>query len=239
MAEVAGAALIHMERFYGHFLAREAMAKEGFSPYPQLDQIAAAAVVIDAAGRRFVDEGIIYMSNVVASFEGVHIYHRPGYLGRKYPANPTIERAGGKVYARRIRTISRRCRPIDPANNPGSIQHCHRRRIPRRTGHSPEHAVPAAPLDLSALIAIPLSVGITTTMGGIAIDANMGVKRPDGSVGLLAAGSSTGGLEGDDWLCRRPDQSGSYRSDCGRKRLIARIFVIISNSKGYLICQWT
>ena len=71
MAEAAGAELVSMERFYGHFLAREAMLKEGLSPYPQLDQIAAAAVVVDNTGRRFVDEGLggIYMSNVVSRFD--------------------------------------------------------------------------------------------------------------------------------------------------------------------------
>jgi fumarate reductase flavoprotein subunit len=41
-------------------------------------------------------------------------------------------------------------------------------------------------------------VGITNTMGGIAIDDTMRVKRPDGSTidGLYAVGGSTGGLEG-------------------------------------------
>ena len=213
MAEVAGAALIHMERFYGHFLAREAMAKEGFSPYPQLDQIAAAAVVIDAAGRRFVDEGIggIYMSNVVASFEDPastftifdrDIWEKGPGVKSVYPANPTIERAGGKVYRASDPDDLAGQIGVDPSILRTTLEAYNTAiedgsRVAQGVPRS-DHAVPAAPLDLSALIAIPLSVGITTTMGGIAIDANMGVKRPDGSVipGLLAAGSSTGGLEG-------------------------------------------
>ena len=61
-----------------------------------------------------------------------------------------------------------------------------------------DHAVPAAPLDTSALMAIPLAVGITNTMGGIAIDGRMRVRRSGGGLipGLYAAGGTTGGLEG-------------------------------------------
>ena len=59
MAEAVGARLLMMERFYGHFVAREALQQlDAFSRYPQVDQIAAAAIVIDNTGRRFVDEGL-------------------------------------------------------------------------------------------------------------------------------------------------------------------------------------
>ena len=59
-------------------------------------------------------------------------------------------------------------------------------------------AVPAAPLEVLPLMAIPLVVGITNTMGGISIDGRMRVKRPDGGIinGLYAVGGTTGGLEG-------------------------------------------
>ena len=213
MAEAAGAALIHMERFYGHFLAREAMEKEGFSPYPQLDQIAAAAIVVNATGRRFVDEGIggIYMSNVVARFEDPastftifdrDIWENGAGVKSVYPANPTIERAGGTVYrassaaelASQIGVDSEVLREtIDGYNSALADGSRVADGVPRS-----DHAVPAAPLDTSALMAIPLSVGITNTMGGIAIDGETRVKRPDGSVipGLFAAGGATGGLEG-------------------------------------------
>ena len=61
-----------------------------------------------------------------------------------------------------------------------------------------DHAIPAAPLDTSALMAIPLAVGLTNTMGGIAIDGAMRVldKNDQPIDGLFAAGGTTGGLEG-------------------------------------------
>jgi fumarate reductase flavoprotein subunit len=213
MAEAAGAELIFMERFYGHFLAREAMQREGFSPYPQLDQIAAAAIVVDNTGRRFVDEGLggIYMSNVVSRFDNPaatftifdrDIWEKGPGVKSVYPANPTIERSGGTVYRAESPADLARQLEVNPGTLTETIESYNNclqdgsrlaQGIPRS-----DHAVPAAPLDTSALLAIPLVVGITNTMGGIAIDATMRVKRPDGSTidGLYAIGGSTGGLEG-------------------------------------------
>ena len=57
---------------------------------------------------------------------------------------------------------------------------------------------PPAPIATPPFFAIPICPGITNTMGGIAIDGNGRVRRPDGSTiaGLYAAGGCTGGLEG-------------------------------------------
>jgi fumarate reductase flavoprotein subunit len=58
----------------------------------------------------------------------------------------------------------------------------------------------AAPrrIETPPFFAIPICAGITNTMGGIAIDGQGRVRRPDGSAiaGLYAAGGTTGGLEG-------------------------------------------
>jgi fumarate reductase flavoprotein subunit len=54
------------------------------------------------------------------------------------------------------------------------------------------------PIETAPFFAIPICAGITNTMGGIAIDGNGRVRRPDASTieGLYAAGGCTGGLEG-------------------------------------------
>jgi len=213
MAEAAGAALVNMERFYGHFLSRDVMTGAHLSPYPQVDPIAAAAIVVDGSGRRFADEGLggIYMTNVVARFDDPlsawtifdrRIWEEGPGVKSVYPANPTVEKAGGKVYradspaelAHQIgidaATLTRTVETYNAAlcgDNRASID------IPRSDG-----AVPATPLAVRPLMAIPLVVGITNTMGGIAIEGRMRVKRADGAIipGLLAAGGTTGGLEG-------------------------------------------
>ena len=40
MAVGAGAALVGLDRFYGHLLSRDAMENRGLWPYPQIDAIA-------------------------------------------------------------------------------------------------------------------------------------------------------------------------------------------------------
>lgn len=214
MAETVGARLLMMERFYGHFVAREALQQpDVFSPYPQVDQITAAAIVVDNTGRRFVDEGLggIYMSNVVSRFDNPastftifdsQIWENGPGVKSVYPANPTIERSGGKVYrAKNPEDLARQI-GIEPATLTETIKcynaclkdnSCVAQGVPRT-----DHAVPAAVLDTSALMALPLAVGITNTMGGIAIDGSMRVlnKNNQPISGLFAAGGTTGGLEG-------------------------------------------
>jgi fumarate reductase flavoprotein subunit len=55
-----------------------------------------------------------------------------------------------------------------------------------------------APVTSPPFYAVPLAVGLTYTMGGIAIDAQTRVIGTDGApiAGLYAAGSCTGGVEG-------------------------------------------
>ncbi len=214
MAEDIGAKLVMMERFYGHFVAREALQRpEAFSPYPQVDQIAAAAIVVDNTGRRFVDEGLggIYISNVVSRFDNpastFTIFDRdiwengPG-VKSVYPANPTIERAGGKVYRADGPAALAQQLDVDPVTLTATIESYNAcledgSRVAQDIPRS-DHAIPAAPLDTSALMAIPLAVGLTNTMGGIAIDGAMRVLDKDDQPidGLFAAGGTTGGLEG-------------------------------------------
>src|SRR5690606_24771315 len=57
---------------------------------------------------------------------------------------------------------------------------------------------PHEPFATPPFYAAPACAAITSTLGGISIDAQARVLRPDGSAieGLFAAGSSTGGIEG-------------------------------------------
>jgi fumarate reductase flavoprotein subunit len=68
MAQALGATLTGMDRFYGHLLGREVFGNEKLWPYPILDHLASAGVLVDAEGRRFCDEGIggVYMANETA-----------------------------------------------------------------------------------------------------------------------------------------------------------------------------
>jgi fumarate reductase flavoprotein subunit len=57
MALAAGAKAVNMQYFYGHLIARKALVDDRFWPYPRLDSFVDAGILIDAGGKRFVDEG--------------------------------------------------------------------------------------------------------------------------------------------------------------------------------------
>ncbi|HYG41617.1 MAG TPA: FAD-dependent oxidoreductase, partial [Bordetella sp.] len=57
MAQAAGAALTDCSRFYGHVLCSDARHNDQVWPYPEIDAIATAGIVVDGYGRRCVDEG--------------------------------------------------------------------------------------------------------------------------------------------------------------------------------------
>jgi fumarate reductase flavoprotein subunit len=58
MAADAGAALVGLDRFYGHLLSRDAMENSGLWPFPQIDAVATASIVVDQRGYRVLDEGL-------------------------------------------------------------------------------------------------------------------------------------------------------------------------------------
>ena len=53
MAQAAGADLSTLDAFYGHVLSRDAMHNERVWPYPQLDELAAAGVLVKQCGQHF------------------------------------------------------------------------------------------------------------------------------------------------------------------------------------------
>jgi fumarate reductase flavoprotein subunit len=91
MAEAAGAAITRLDRFYGHLLSRDAMDNPGLWPYPQIDAVATAAIVVDAAGKRLLDEGLggISITNDLAPLKTR--FARPSSATRRFgrpPAKP-------------------------------------------------------------------------------------------------------------------------------------------------------
>jgi fumarate reductase flavoprotein subunit len=71
MALDAGAASAGMGAFYGHLMSRAALTNPRVWPYPELDGIAAAAIVVGPDGRRLLDEGLggIAIANALARLQ--------------------------------------------------------------------------------------------------------------------------------------------------------------------------
>lgn len=212
MAEAVGAALVNLDRFYGHLLSRNAMENEGLWPYPQIDAVATAAVVVDRDGRRLLDEGLggISITNDLAHLDdplcGTVICDAPIWetAGRaaQIPPNPQLIVGGGTLHqadtlaelAVGARLPPQALAETVEAYNDAVRNHQSATLSPPRSMRSGA----LRPIETAPFFAIPICAGITNTMGGIAVDGHGRVKRGDGSVisGLYAAGGATGGLEG-------------------------------------------
>jgi len=211
MAAEAGAALVRLDRFYGHLLCREAMTDGRLWPYPQIDVVACSGVVVGLDGARFLDEGLggIHAANEIAKLDnplstfavfGEEIWEGPGRTGGLIPPNPVLADFGATVH--RANTVGDLARlvGVDVEGLEQTIR-AHNRAI--ESGDAAlfpaRSKLRVAPRRIDPpFFAIPLCAAITFTMGGIAVDGDARAIGTDGQpiCGLYAAGNSIGGLEG-------------------------------------------
>lgn len=212
MAMRVGAATRNLHRFYGHLHGRRALSDPDVWPYPELDSVAAASIIVTPDGKRFVNEGLggMAITNALAALADpasativadAASWEGPGRSAR-IPANPFLEKFGGEViWADTIEELAQRA-AIEPAALAQTI-HDYNRSIEKGDG---EAIVPPRtsqkskpwPVAKAPYLAIPVCVGITYTMGGIVIDGDGRVLDTAGAPigGLYAAGTTTAGLEG-------------------------------------------
>ncbi len=212
MARAAGAAITDLSRFYGHLLCRDAMTNDKVWPYPELDGIATAGLLVGGDGRRLVDEGLggVNMANALARsadpLAGVIVFDAaiwdgPGRSAR-IPANPALENAGGTILRADSLAALASLAGL-PAEALAASVAAHNQAIASNAlaalspPRSAERFKPW-PIATAPFMAIPCCAGITYTMGGIRIDRDARVLNRAGTPipGLYAAGSCTGGLEG-------------------------------------------
>ncbi len=216
MARAIGAQLTGMNRFYGHLLIQDAMTNDDLWPFPVLDDLCVAGVMVDNSGQRFVDEGLggVYLANHVAGLPdplcSTVIFDHPIWEGPGKafitPANPLIVTNGGTVHkANDIASLAQKAglptaaleatvAQYNAAVDAGSTAQL----TPKRTTNNHK----AWPIRTSPFYAVRLAAGITYTMGGIAIDTDSRVLDANNHpiTGLYAAGCATGGLEGGDMV---------------------------------------
>lgn len=213
MAEDVGAELAGLGEFYGHLQHRDAMTNVALWPYPTLDAIAQAGIVVGADGRRFADEGRggVPVTNEIARLDDplsatLVIDHAiwTGEVGKAGPvaANPFLPDAGGWMHS--APDLAELARLADlPEDGLAETVAAYNAAIegdnlaeltpPRTTAPFAAYPIAARPFH-----AIPLCAGITGTMGGLTIDGHARVLKPGGEPipGLYAVGTTTGGLEG-------------------------------------------
>jgi fumarate reductase flavoprotein subunit len=212
MAQGLGAAVEDLAHFYGHVLSRDAFTNDRVWPYPQVDELGIAGLMVDTNGRRFADEGLggVALANSIARLPDplstwaifdAAVWEGPGRTAR-IPANPHLRRAGATIHeADSVRELARKA-GISPDGLEATVAQYQRAvregnlstLLPVRTSAA------QAPwlLDRPPYFAAPTCAGITYTMGGIVIDDHARVRRVSGAPieGLFAAGATTAGLEG-------------------------------------------
>lgn len=213
MAQAAGARLSNLLGFYGHVMSRQALDNPKLWPYPWLDLVAGASIVVDAGGRRFTDEsrGGVYLANRIAGLDDARgafaifdqaIWDGPGKAFMN-PPNPRLLNSGGTlVRADSIEALAAALGLPGEALRDEVARH--NAAVAAGTTASlqpPRGTAPMAPMPITGpFYGTPLAAGITHTMGGIAIDEWSRASMQDGQVfpGLYAAGSATGGVEGGE-----------------------------------------
>jgi fumarate reductase flavoprotein subunit len=223
MAEEAGARLTDAGSFYGHLLSRDSLTDPGLWPYPTMDTLAGAAIMIDRAGRRFIDEGLggIAHANALARLPNPsaataifdHAIWEAAGRAELVPPNPHLLTARGTLFsAPDLATLAAKIEVPPPAlvatvaayNTAVSAATPERLDPPRTAGRmfgesrAAGKRVEVAPVKEPPFYAVLLAAGISYTMGGIAIDEAARVISREGAPmpGLFAAGSCTGGVEG-------------------------------------------
>ena len=212
MAIAAGARTLGLDRFYGHVLSRDAMTNDKLWPYPYLDSLATAGIVVGAAGERFVDEGRggVTITNAIAKLADPFsttvifdhaIWEGPG-RGGLIPVNPHLPAVGGTMFSADDPAALARQLGMEPGRLVNTVRSYNQAIAAdalstlapaRRTSRHP-----ALPIAVAPFYAAPACAGITATMGGIAINEHAQALHEDGSAitGLYVAGGAAGGLEG-------------------------------------------
>ena len=216
MARAAGAKVIETGAFYGHVQSANALDNSRLWPYPTLDQLIGAGLLLAADGKRFADEGRggVFVANAIAQQQDplstLAIFDRAIWEGRArdfpLPANPLLAKAGAKAYQAGSLEAFATAAKVPPTNLMQTIAEYNAAVLSNNTMHlSPPrsiHLQRPIPITVPPFFAVPAVAGITYTMGGIAIDGDARVKGRYGGVikGLFAAGSATGGHEGGPFI---------------------------------------
>jgi fumarate reductase flavoprotein subunit len=214
MALDAGAKAVNLQYFYGHLISRKALVDDRFWPYPRLDSFVDEGILVDAQGRRFVDEGRgdVAVANELArsddptgatlifDHESWEASHRaPSSSSRAIPApNPWLRDNDGEIFsaetiaglAAELRLNAQQLTVTVEQYSRAVAANQHAALAVARSG-KPKPLRPP----YYGLRVVP---GITFTMGGILINGRGEVMDVNDKAigGLYAAGDAIGGLMG-------------------------------------------
>lgn len=199
IAERLDLRVVGLETFYGHLMSVDSLTNLRLWPWPTLDDLAVAGILVDETGSRLGSDGDggVFLANVVGrrsagarSFVVIdeEIWQRVGRRTRVLPCNPLLRTIGATMHSGNDLTMLAAAAGIDPAGLMATLAAAKVSApdAPRGQPRSPPFHI------------IPTCAGITNTLGGIAVDAGAAAVTADGRPfpGLFAAGGSIGGAEG-------------------------------------------
>jgi fumarate reductase flavoprotein subunit len=201
LAETLGLRTSALHRFYGHIVSAGALGDARLWPWPTLDELAMAGMLLDETGRD-VGEGLasgVAMANRVAAGAGRNrffvviddrIWRDIGPHTRVVPCNPFLATLNAPAHRSRDLLVAAAEAGIDPAGLSQSIM--------ARNQKSPAERGTRRPLYEPPFHILPAIAGITYTMSGVEIGTDCTVfdNAHHPVPGLYAAGATAGGLEG-------------------------------------------
>ena len=212
MTRAIGASFTDLSKFYGHVLSRDALTNDLLWPYPWVDELARSAIVVGPDARRFLDEGWggVAIANSLARLpdpaSAVVVFDHAAWVGpgrnRILSTNPHLVRAGGTVLAAATLEALALMTALPPASLVAEVARYNQAigadGLGRLNPPRSVHKFAALPIVAPPFYAIPVTPGITYTMGGVRIDTHARVLDAGGNPlpGVYAAGSVTGGIEG-------------------------------------------
>lgn len=205
---------VNLKYFYGHLIARKALTDDRFWPYPRLDSFVDEGVLVDGAGKRFVDEGRgdVAVANELSRaddptgatliFDGESweaSKNSPSSTSLAIPApNPWMIDNGAEIFSDdSVEGLARKL-GVNAANLDRTIESYNRAVASNDTKSLPV-ARTGKPKALRApFYGLRVVSGITFTMGGIAINGKaQALDQNDKPItNLYAAGDAIGGLMG-------------------------------------------
>ncbi len=211
MALPLGAGLRDMERIKGTFGAHP---ESGGGRYEALLAFYLGAIIVNRAGRRFVDESISYKLIGAACLRqpgaiGFQVFEH-GVMERSQPGVPLFDFAAALAAGRLVRgdtpaALARAC-GIDPRGLEETLATYNAgveagAGAPGRDGLCNGTGAPP-PLDRAPFYAFPSRTALLATYCGLATDPDGAVLHASGRpvAGLYAAGENTGGFHGEAYM---------------------------------------
>jgi fumarate reductase flavoprotein subunit len=211
MAQSAGARLVNMDRLYGHFVHAEAFDNDELWPYPVLDTaLSLGGIIVRPDGERFVDESlggpnavnyVARLEDPLTSWVVIDEARWDDVTGQDLlglePFKIAFERRNARIErALDAATLAAQI-GVDPDGLTATIEAYSDAAENGTTGELPVPRTAEIRSLRGPLVALPLAVGLSYTMGGPVTDRDGRVVGEHGPIaGLFAAGGAAASASG-------------------------------------------